>query len=82
MSLLAWHKLNGDLLDSSGNGNHLGGTHSTFVDGQVGKSASFSGQVYQCVDDYRNLFLPINFTITVRVKPTNNYKIKGIKNGI
>ena len=52
ISLISWYKLNGDLLDSSGNNNHGVSTYGNpvYVDGIVGKCLSFDG-----VDDCLNL---------------------------
>ena len=52
MSLTAWYKLNGDLLDSSGNENHgsINGSALTYVDGVVGKAGVFDGN--------KNIILP------------------------
>ena len=62
--LIAWYKLNGDLLDSSGNGNHgsINGSNLTYIDGIVGKVGVFDG--------IKNIVLPNSEILKIKSELT------------
>ena len=73
ISLLAWYKLNGDLLDSSGNGNHgsMNGNALTYVDGVVCKAGVFDGNKNIVLPNSSILQVKGELTISMWVKSTS-----------
>ena len=71
--MLAWYKLNGDLLDSSGNGNHgsMNGDALTYVDGVVGKAGVFNGNKNIVLPNSSILQVKGELTISMWVKSTS-----------
>ncbi|UCC99979.1 MAG: discoidin domain-containing protein [Phycisphaerales bacterium] len=75
---VGWWKLDGDVLDSSGNGYNgtLNGTP-TWVPGRYGEALDLAGSDYVTIDGYKGILRARAFSVTAWIRTTDNGVIVG-----